>query len=237
MEQKIEVKANENGETRLLTGTVLNEKAPHSIEISGVLGAPAQFLKDKSKNYKQANCHALVEEREGRITFIGNDKDPYSRDIVTGKLTRAKVLEAFSINTGNLRTVTEMVTFLKRNRFWFSSADEHAAILKNLQNFSATVTAKIAQSQNNNGSASNSWEREVGNIDWNREFVLNIPVYEGYPNKLFRVEVVVDATDRAVKFALESTELYELDLTLKAELIKSEIEPLVKFGCSIVYIN
>lgn len=220
----------------LLTGKALEPKYPEAVELTGILSAPADFLEHKKDNYNPLNCHVRVDRVAGSIMFLGDDKLD-TGEVIAGKLVPSAAFSKFAINTGKLFTAFDLAALFRQNKFWFASAEEHAEILKNLNNFSAKVSTKVEQMQHNSGATKQLFEREVTDIAWKREFRLCVPIFEGYKKRTFRVEIGVSPTDMTVKLFLESDEVYEIFEAEKEELIKEQVKRFEKFKCSIVYLT
>lgn len=236
-----EIKINidtEQKEVTVLTGQASEPQRTYleAIKIEGTFDAPSNFLKDKKDNYTPAQCHVTIDRVKGIIAFHGDDKK-HNKDVITGKLSVAAALVAFCINADKTWRTTDLAKFFRMNKFHFENPAQQEALVASLTNFSAKVSSSIVQNSNNDGNAQIGFERQVSGIAWDRVFKLNMPIFEGYEKKTFRVEVGVDPSDRSVHFFLESDELWELFDAYKAEIIAQEVAKFTEFGCSIVYLT
>ncbi|RFP65909.1 hypothetical protein D0N36_06815 [Hymenobacter lapidiphilus] len=225
---------NAPGETIIRHGQAAPIREPRQLAYTGRLDSPRQFLQPKVELYDFKQATVFINQTSGTLKLVLAEKSELF-DSVTGSLELAPELAQFKINTDQKYTVSELVKFLKRTRFFFSDKDSHAVLLSSLMNFSAKVQTKIEQQQSTNGSSKNNLEREVHGIEWNREFVLTTPIFKGYPAKSFRVEIGIDPTDASVKLYLESAELFELEQQYRAELLAEEAAYFEQWGCSVLY--
>ena len=82
---------------------VLAPKPPVKIDLSGVIGAPVEFLELRRCDSEQINplrCHVLVDREQVSITLITNEDDEYRRGRIVGKLTTHPKFSEFGINSG-----------------------------------------------------------------------------------------------------------------------------------------
>ena len=66
---------------------VLAPKPPVKIDLSGVIGAPVEFLELRRYDSEQINplrCHVLVDREQVSITLITNEDDEYRRGRIVG---------------------------------------------------------------------------------------------------------------------------------------------------------
>src|ERR1035437_8382391 len=82
------------GEIIIREGTALAElpiKAPVKIAITGVIGAPVEFLLKRISELDQINqkkCHVLIDREKISITLIASEDDEYLTGKVIGVLTQ-----------------------------------------------------------------------------------------------------------------------------------------------------
>lgn len=224
------------GEHIIRHGNAAPIREPRPLTYSGRLDSPQRWLEPKKAAYEPTQATVQVNATVGSLMLALNEKNELL-DQVSGSLADAPELALFSINTDKRYTLDELVTLLKRLRFFFPKKEQHLAILTGLQTFTAKVETKIEQHRATNGSSKNNLEREVHGIEWERTFILSVPVFKGYPAESFHVEVGVDATSAGIRFYLESAELFELREDLKARLLKDEISYFEEWGCSLIYVS
>jgi hypothetical protein len=226
----------EAGEHIIRHGDALRLREPKQLSYKGRLDTPQLWLTPKKALYKATEATVRVNFTEGSIELTLVEKNELY-DYVGGSLTDSPELGYFGINKDKRYTLDELVTLLKRYRFFFPNKDQHQKTLIALQNFSAKVETKYEQVRSNNGASKNNLEREVHGIDWEREFTLSVPVFKGYSAESFRVEIGVDPTSAGVKFFLDSPELFELQADLKTRLLAEEIKYFTEWGCSLIYVS
>jgi len=230
---------------------------PKGIAISGTLKAPFQFIAEKltgtdaaemgtqcplnltesQKIYNVKRSTLLVDKIAGKIVLVLNEKDPYE-DRITGTLTLDPSWKEFNINKDQLMNLNEVIKIIKKNKFKFADAGKHAEFLITLQNFNARVTTTFKNMKDQGGSSINSVEKIVEENRNAPEFALEVPIYQGYAKKKFRVQTCLDAQGAQVMFYFESPELYELIDSEREKAINEEIEKFGKhFPCSIVEVG
>lgn len=222
-----------SNEVIIREGQALELKPPTQIIVNGVLKAPAQFFEKKKDNYEPQNCHVLINKSSNTVSFVANDRDAY-KDKVTGYLLISNELDAFQINQPKKWSIAEFRTFLRTVKFFFASPEEHAALLKSLESFSMNVSKTFENINNNSGNSRFMIETEVNKIPFKNEFILNIPLFKGYPKESFTVEIGIDPTSNEVKLFLVSSAIYELIEAKKETYIKEAIAIFEEFGCSII---
>lgn len=219
-------------------GKAAEIKEPAKVNITGVLGAPFEYL-DSSKlsDQKPEKSHVLINADKGTIILIIDEKDHYQSKI-TGALELFEDLVAFKINTEERRNNSDLIRFLKRTKFYFPDPEFHQKFLEKIQKFSASVTTAIKDERDNGGNSINSIEKKVTAELGPLKFKLEMPVYRGYPKVSFEVEVCLDPTDKAINFYLESVELFTLIKELKEQYLTEEVERLKnKFACSYIRVS
>jgi hypothetical protein len=224
------------GEHVIRHGEAAPIREPRQLNYGGRLDTPRLWLDPKKGQYAPLDATARVNFTEGSIDLTLLEKSELF-DKASGSLVDSPELGLFKINTDTRYTLDELVTLLKRYRFFFPKKEQHLAILTALQTFTAKVETKIEQSRATNGSSKNNLEREVHGIEWERTFILSVPVFKGYAAESFHVEIGVDAASAGIRFYLESADLYELKQDLKGRLLATEIKYFEEWGCSLIYVS
>lgn len=193
------------------------------ITISGVLEACSQFL--KGKTIDPLKSHLRIFQQEGRLELYINDTDPNSQHRITGSLTKNKDLKAFEINSMTHRwSVADFLRFIKQNRYFFANKEQHAKLITNMQAWSAKIETVLVQANDQKGNSNFQIEQKVRAVDgFVDKFELNIPIYQGDVSLKFTVEIGLDPKNTAVQIYLFSDELFELEMTQRATLMKAAI--------------
>ncbi|HEX8656515.1 MAG TPA: hypothetical protein VF690_03230 [Hymenobacter sp.] len=211
-------------------------QAPARLAYNGRLDTPRLFLTPKEANYDKLQCTFEVHSEQGAVRFIGTEKSHESADIITGKLVASEAIEQFKLNTGERWTVAQLVELVKRMRPYFATQEAQVALITHLKNWSVAVLKQFEEVQNQDGNARRSVAIKVeGQMPL--PFVLNLPIYKGYPKERFEVEFGVDAEAGNVKLYLDSPQLLDLLLEKKEEYIKTEVDYFTQWGCSVIYIS
>ncbi len=256
-DKKIEI-TEATKELLIREGKAQELRDPRTIEIAGILRAPFEFLEKKisgtnaavmgsgldlsmtedSTIYNARRSTVLVDTQGGKLTLILNEKDHFS-DKIIGVLKEAPEWQEFNINEDDkFMSLNDVIKLIKRNKFKFADAEKHGEFLQNLMTFNARVTTNIQQHRNANGNSLDLMQRTVDENKNAPEFKLNVPIYEGYPKKVFSVQTCLDATSGSIRFYFESVELYELLDSEKEKAIADELAIFQeKFNCSVVRVS
>lgn len=210
-------------EITIRTGNAEEIQYETPIKISGVLDACSQFL--KGKVIDPLKSHLRIFQQEGRLELYINDTDPNSQHTITGSLTKNKDLKAFEINSMTFRwSVTDFLRFIKQNRYFFANKEQHAKLITNMQAWSAKIETVLVQANDQKGNSNFQIEQKVRAVDgFVDKFELNIPIYQGDVSLKFTVEIGLDPKNTAVQIYLFSDELFELEMTQRATLMKAAI--------------
>lgn len=243
MNEKIEIKVDGSQATpeNPLTLVVREGKAaeipvPAKLAYSGRLDTPKQFLSGKMTSYDKLSCTLVVDTDNGTILFFGQEKNRESSDNVSGALVTSEILKEFCINETRRWTVKELIELFKRNRAYFATKEQQAALLANLRNWNVGVTKLYEEVKNDTtGDAKKGIETRVEGINL-PAFTLMVPLFKGYQPEAVEVEFGVDASGSGVTLFMDSPDLLERTLIRKKELIEEQIAWFAEaFGCSIVY--
>lgn len=210
-------------------GDALIIRETKKVQLEGTVSAPSEFYKKRKSEHHVLGSHVLFNKDKGTIVLIVDEKD-YYHTTVTGTLEEAIDLKKFGINTTKTFTVKELMTFLKMNRFHFLDKDANMKIVNNLQKFSANVTQALVDESSTRGDMTQSLAVKVTtNLDLN--FSLKMPIYKGFKEHKFQVEICFEIRDKAVSIWLESVELKELMDAEKENIFKLELENFKDIVC------
>lgn len=230
---------------------------PRTISITGTLRAPFEFLKNKMAGepvtemgnnvpltlgklhtiYDPKRSHLLVDTQENRITLVLNEKDNF-QDAITGMLKEDPSWREFGINEEQFFNLNEVIKLIKRNKFKFADAAKHGEFLVNLNSFNARVTTEMKHHREQGGSSLDMVQKTVAENKNAPEFKLNVPIYQGYPKKVFSVQTCLDATQSNIRFYFESVDLYELLDSERESAIAEQLALFAdQFPCSVITIS
>ena len=178
---------------------VLDPKAPIKINLSGVIGAPVEFLSKRLSEADQINpkrCHVIVNREDLTLTLITAEDDGYLTGKVTGSLSLHPKFTEFGINQKRTWEPSELGQFFKMNRAFFPKRDENMKLVSDLKNFSATVNSSMDRQTKENGSMKMSYGQIV-NSNLPEAFMLEIPIFKGVAPVTIQVEVyaTIDGSD------------------------------------------
>lgn len=202
------------GATNEAVHTVLIGKAsdplpiPQAVTITGDINSPGRFASKRKDTFGADAAHVIVNRTNRTITLIVDETNPLGKRI-EGTLSIHPDLKPFNINQHKLYTIKELADLLRMRRQFFRERERHNAIMKGLAEFSAKTDVEIRQADDRKGNAE-SHHKRTSRLALDLEFVLHIPVFNGFNAKEFHVDILADVTDGGVRLWLESVELAEL---------------------------
>lgn len=234
---KLNVQINGPGEYTVRHGEAEDIRYAKPILITGTIDVGSQFLKGKENN--PLHTHLRIYKQEGRLELYINDTDPNSMHLIIGQLKLNADLAEFQINSLTHRfSVSDFLRFIKTKRVFFSNKDQHAALIKNMQAWSAKIETVLIQANDQKGNSNFQVEQKVRAVDgFVDKFELNIPIYQGDVALKFTVEIGLDPKNTAVNLYLFSDELFELQVTQREKLINEAIGEYRDYTFSKVHIS
>jgi hypothetical protein len=200
-------------------------EVPQQLKYTGNITSPADFFEDraslKRKLIDTNVSHVEVDNRELTITLFVDEKHS-KRTEITGALQVNPDLTEFGIWERQFEH-GELLKFIRKNRRFFSSKDECDKLLKGLSNYKyeRNITGKAAN--DNQGNIEAAYKQTLSQ-NVKLDFKLEIPLFEGFSAKTFRVEIVPDVTDGGSRFWFESVELIELKEKEQKAIFDKEIK-------------
>jgi len=212
------------------TGQATPPREAKEVKISGNILAPANWLKIRKSNPNKDNVQ--FSRKEMKIIFT-QEEESHSGKIIVGELRINDDLKKFKINENHLWTTADLAKFLKMNRIFFADADQCSKIIAELNSLKAKIQTEIEQSQNDRG---NSKQMVNVKVDSNvpLKFKLKLPVFVGFKERTFVVEICLETSDRNVQLWLESAELNEIIIGERDSIISSEIVKFEKAGLPVL---
>lgn len=205
---------------------VLDPKPPVKINLQGVIGTPVEFLTQRSKESDQFNekrAHVIVERENVEITLVFNENDEYTRGKVSGKLSYHPKFVEFGINAAKGWTPNKLGEFFKMNRTFFPDREKNMELVSKLKNFDATVSSKIEQERNENGSFKDNYGAVVqSNLP--DAFTVKIPIFKGTPAETLEVEIYASVDGRDVTLSLVSPSALQILEEQRDKVIDEQVK-------------
>ena len=229
MKPEIKLELLQGNTLTILEGKALDPKHPEKIYISGDIHSVANFLAKRHAGGQGVGLQkvdperavVLVDESKMQITLQVDPENPFGAK-VTGTLEMAPELQQFGINANKQYTREEFIKLLRFNRRYFAS--DHEKLLLAYQKLQIRTASEISQESDTRGNKGMNYQKFVNSDNIPEDFILRIPVFKGFPEFTFRVEICLDATDASVRFWLESVELHELIQAKTKEIMNKELE-------------
>ena len=212
----------------ILQGEALPLLQPRQLKINGNILSVGSFLSNRwgalyGLELQRVDRElAIVTVNEAAMTILLqlNPNDPLGTEVL-GKLELTDDLKQFCINQNKQFTREELIKLLRFNKRFFQNHDKHAELLKAYQTMQIKTASELKQESDTRGNKWLNFNKTVDSASIPTEFILYIPVFKGFPQKTFRVEICLDATDSSVRFWFESEELNEL-ISIERDLIFNE---------------
>jgi len=214
------------------------ELAPPSIKIKGSLQAPFNFLSGKPTLAKDVeNIHMLIDLEKGKLELNIKDQDPFTAHCITGELTKFAALATFKINTDQRWTPQDFMKFIRTVKVFFAEKTEVDQLITSFMKWRAKVETEVKNFNDNAGNSLTSLEKKVSDIELKTKFLLNIPIYKGYQNVKFVVDIGLEPKNSGVDLFLYSDELYEQEILQRNTIMADELAKFDTYKFSKVVIS
>lgn len=237
MEQKLNIMAPASGQITVREGSALELKDPVKIRKTGNILSVGKFLEQRNAEGKTGKSLQAV-DRETVIVTVDEDAmtiilelDPenvFGTEII-GTLSISTELKQFQINEQKEFTREQLIKLIRFNKRYFNDADKHAALLVAYQSLQLKTAAELKEESDTRGNKAKSLAKTVNSESIPTEFVLKIPIFKGFDEKAFRVEICLDVTDGGARFWFESVELAETIKTNKDDIFAEQLKSCEEF--------
>lgn len=216
----------------------LEPKAPVKTNLSGVIGAPVEYLTKRvaTGQFTQERSHLIVDREDIKLTLVINEDDDYNRGQINGTLEFHPKFVEFGINTGKVWTPTELGLFFKMNRAFFPDKSINMKLVTDLMNFSATVNNVIERSVKENGDRTDNFAQVV-NSNLPASFTLDIPIFKGMDSETLEVETFAKVSGREVAFTLLSPGANQTLEEIRDKAIDDQLEQVKSIAPNIAIIE
>lgn len=216
----------------------LEPKAPVKTNLSGVIGAPVEYLTKRVETgqFTQERSHLIVDREDIKLTLVINEDDEYNRGQINGTLEFHPKFVEFGINTGKVWTPTELGLFFKMNRAFFPDKSINMKLVTDLMNFSATVNNVIERSVKENGDRTDNFAQVV-NSNLPATFTLDIPIFKGMDSETLEVETFAKVSGREVAFTLLSPGANQTLEEIRDKAIDDQLEQVKSIAPNIAIIE
>lgn len=224
METKLILPETIGSEIIIREGHALPVKEPVKILLSGDIHTVSNYLKIRNEQSEIDIKKAVVisDKSNLSIKLLLDPANSYGGEIAS-TLEKSDELQPFRINENKTFTKEELVKLIKFNKIYFDDAAKHAEMLLAFQKVSSTVNIRSNESADDRGNKERQFVKDV-TTNAPTEFILNIPIFKGFPNVRFRVEVCLDVTEGSARFWFESVELHELMQTQIEQIFTEELK-------------
>lgn len=206
-----------------VAGKALDEKAPLSIDVTGVITNPVSWLEKRVDLIDQHNANVLVERDEMKITLTVNEDEPYLKAQIIGKAEFSKIFIDFGINDPQKGwTPAKLGQFLRLNRALFNDKEECMKLVSSLKNFTAKAKSEIEKQRDPSGSRADVYRTQVeSNLP--KSFTICLPIFKGKEKTTIDVEFDHYLSEGEVFLQLVSPGAKEMADEWKDRVIDDEI--------------
>lgn len=231
-EFKINVETKDN-EVVVRTGAAAPLHEPISMNFTGFLYSPGDYMKNKKGLVEANDCRLEVDYENMSLTFLVNARDKF-RDQISGKLVPSKIIQSLGVNVENrFYGDKQLAKLLRRNAMYFGDQSAGSSLIHRLMNFEAKITTNIIAKDDLKGNTKKAIEKAIEN-ELPDFFVLDLPVFEGAEPQPIKIYLLADTSGNGVLLYLDSPDLYILEQTESKRLIDLEIKRFEEFGCAII---
>lgn len=204
---------------------VLDPKAPIKVDLSGIIGAPFEFLSKRISEGNQINqkrCHILINREKVLIILVTSEDDEYNRGKVSGELEIHPKFKEFGINQPKGWEPKQLGDFFRMNKAFFPDKQENMKLVADLKNFKAKVNANMEKGKQDNGSMNVSYSQVVDS-NLPGSFKASLPVFKGMENFDLEIEVLADVNGMDVTLHLICPAAVQLLEELRNKVIDEQI--------------
>lgn len=201
-------------------------KAPVKTNLSGIIGAPYEFLQKRISELEQIDqkrCHVLINREKVEIILVTNDNDEYLSGRVTGVLEQHPKFLEFGINQPKAWEPKQLGDFFRMNVAFFQDSKDHMKLVADLKNFKAKVASTHERSKQDNGSKSIEYSQSVeSNLPGS--FKLSVPVFKSMERFNLEIEVIADINGMDVSLHLICPAAIALLEEIRNKVIDEQID-------------
>lgn len=201
-------------------------KAPVKTNLSGIIGAPYEFLQKRISELEQIDqkrCHVIVNREKVEIILITNDNDEYLSGMVSGALEQHPKFLEFGINQPKAWEPKQLGDFFRMNVAFFPDKKENMKLVADLKNFKAKVNSVQERSKQDNGSINVSYSQAVeSNLPGT--FKILLPVFKGMEYYPLDVEVISDINGMDVSLHLICPAVVSLLEEIRNRVIDEQLD-------------
>lgn len=195
------------------TGDAPRILQPQKVEFTGHITSPANYFEQRlaEEKFDCTVSHVEIDKRNLSITLIEDETSEIANRI-SGKLSIDPDLLAFKISPITQvhdRSKSDFVRFLNLNKRFFSNKEEHKKLINGLAEFAYKREVNGESKDDLKGSFRELYEQKL-KASINLSFTLVIPIFDGYEEKKFKVDIIPNITDGSVSFSMDSVEVAEI---------------------------
>lgn len=185
---------------------------PKSIEFSGVISNPYEYLKKgfDPEEIINSTLEYSYDKKQICLRYAIRRVNP---DMILGTMKLHEELNSFDLNSGKRIEPSKMAEFLRTKMHYFLDRAEGMKLVKELQEFKAKVDKEIEKADDKRANVRQVYVQKVtSNIP--TEFSLNLPLFVGGERLPIRVEIDIDPFElNCVLIAPNLKEMIDTEVT------------------------
>ncbi len=215
----------------VLEGKALEQLHPNKLVINGQIESVNRYLAarrgtaqpPKALQHIDRDLAVISVDEEAMTIKLDVDPNHPHGTIVVGKLEINPDLVPFGINKQVEFTRDKLINLLKFSRRFFTEPGKHEQLLSAYQKLNLTGSTALKAETDTRGNKDIGFKKTIDSSSIPTEFTLEMPIFKGQPNRKFRMEICLDATDASVRFWFESVDLVEITESDKKEIFKAQL--------------
>ena len=193
-ELSVEVNGNQK-ELIIREGAAPIQHELRTLVIGGSINAPGDFLDVRKEQFPIDGTHVLINRDSGTIQLNAQDREDVGKILIKGSLDEHPDFTRSGVNDPDkVRSLNELAGWIKMNRKFFESKVVAMNLVSQLRNFKATVN-KILEEKSDDRANYSTLKEQVVNSNIPETFTLTLPLFVGFKQVKFDVEVVIDPDD------------------------------------------
>jgi len=183
----------------------LDEQEPISIQISGNIDSPLNWLQKRVVNVTmnensnsthivlQLESHLLIDRNNLSIMLVLNETNPLLKGYILGKLEKHPDFLKWNINNPSSDWDHDSLSeFIKMNRSFFTDRNEAMKLSTALKELKVKVDKELEKYDDKKGNYRNIAVQTVKEMSIPAEFSINVPIFKGQNKVSIAIEIYIN---------------------------------------------
>lgn len=219
--EELKLSIQEPGTYIVKFGSVPQDKEQTPVTVVGNIDVVSTYIAARVGEVSRFPSHIKVEVAEGNITLVVDENSPF-KSTITGKLELHPDFVKWGINSGKQYSSSDLAQMIKMNRYMLPSTARAMELVTVFQSLKAKVQKEIELSDDKRGNKTNLQSQVVLNMSIPTDFALKVPIFKGFSEVQFEVEIAINAD--TLNIELVSPSANDIIGTTKSGIIEQEIQ-------------